>query len=218
LAKFPPHAEIFNKLATRKADCIPLWEATKFKPSIAISLNLQAIQVWIIQKENCIFCQFHFKKCNSIALQKWIGFADVQSLPTIFYVQKNGAFSIKNVPIPYEISVTNIGGAMDEKKGIFTAPRNGVYFFGFSGIGTFNSTWGWLDVSLMKNGNMVGVAECNSGTAGNWETLSFQLTIQLKAGDQVWTQITEINNAVLHEDGRHFVHFNGYMLQEELSP
>jgi hypothetical protein len=159
-----------------------------------------------------------FYKCNLIALQKWIGFADVQSLPTIFYVQKNGAFSIKNVPIPYEISVTNIGGAMDEKKGIFTAPRNGVYFFGFSGIGTFSSNWGWLDVSLMKNGNMVGVAECNSGTAGNWETLSFQLTIQLKAGDQVWTQITEINNAVLHEDGRHFVHFNGYMLQEELSP
>ena len=162
-----------------------------------------------------------FKKCNSIALQKWIGFADVQSLPTIFYVQRNSDFSIRNVPIPYEISVTNIGGAMDEKKGIFTAPRNGVYFFGFSGIGLFSSpNWGWLDVSLMKNGNMVGVAECFStqGTAGNWETLSFQLTIPLKAGDQVWTQIIEIGNAVLHDEGRHFVHFNGYMLQEELSP
>ena len=82
-----------------------------------------------------------------------------------------------------------------------------------------NQPWG-LDVSLMKNGNMVGAAECNSGpgTEGNWETLSFQLTIPLKAGDQVWTQIIEIGNAVLHDEGRHFVHFNGYMLQEELSP
>ncbi len=31
--------------------------------------------------KNVLFCQFHFKKDNSKALQKWIGFADVQSLP-----------------------------------------------------------------------------------------------------------------------------------------
>ncbi len=104
-----------------------------------------------------------------------------QSVPTIFYVQRKGDFSIKNVPIPYENSVTNTGGAMDETKRIFTAPRNGVYFFGFSGIGTFNGH-DYLDVYLMKNGNLVGVPECYSVTAGDWEALSFQLTIHLKAG------------------------------------
>jgi hypothetical protein len=120
LAKFPPHAKICSKLATRKADCIPLWEATQFKPSIAISLNLQAIQVRIIQKQKMSYSVNSILK--KIIQKLYKNGSDLRtfnlfpSVPTIFYVQRKGDFSIKNVPIPYENSVTNTGGAMDEKR------------------------------------------------------------------------------------------------------
>jgi hypothetical protein len=45
LEKSLPRAGTSSKLATKKADCFPSWETTKSKPSTAISLNLQTIQV-----------------------------------------------------------------------------------------------------------------------------------------------------------------------------
>jgi hypothetical protein len=152
-------------------------------------------------------------------LQKWIGYADVKSLPTYFYVQKTGPFSTSGVPIPFELERLNIGGAMNITTGKFTAPRKGVYFFAFSGVGVLDRP-GWVDVGLMVNGVQIGRAECHSTTGGGeWETLTLQSTIELKAGDSVWLQIVALQGAYLQDiSERQFTHFSGWMLQEDLSP
>jgi hypothetical protein len=155
---------------------------------------------------------------NKAALQKWIGYTDVKSRPTYFYVLKTEPFSKLGVPIPFESERLNIGKAMDLQKGKFTAPRNGIYFFAFNGIAITRAAEGYLDVALMVNGGEVGRAQCKSHVGNEWETLALQSTIYLNAGDQVWLQIVDIVSAVLHDQSFHFTHFNGRMLQEYISP
>ncbi len=143
----------------------------------------------------------------------------MKSLPTYFYVQKTGPFSTSGVPIPFELERLNIGGAMNITTGKFTAPRKGVYFFAFSGVSVLDRP-GWLDVGLMVNGVQIGRAECHSNPGGGeWETLTLQSTIELKAGDSVWLQIVVLQGAYLQDIiDRQFTHFSGWMLQEDLSP
>jgi hypothetical protein len=160
-----------------------------------------------------------FLSRNKAALQKWIGYADVKSLPTYFYVQKTGPFSTLGVPIPFELERLNIGGAMNIKTGKFTATRKGVYFFAFSGVGALSNGHNDINVLLMVNGVHTGRAHCDSRAGNEWETLTLQSTIELKMGDQVWLQIVASQGAFLQDnsEGR-FTHFSGWMLQEDLSP
>ncbi|XP_046637023.1 uncharacterized protein LOC124315387 isoform X4 [Daphnia pulicaria] len=165
-----------------------------------------------------VYCDFT-KPSNDSALQKWIGYTDVKSLPTYFYVQKRSGFSTLGVPIPFEIERLNIGGAMNIKTGKFTAPRKGVYFFAFSGVSIADRP-GHFDLGLMVNGVQIGRAECASTTGGaDWETLTLQSTIELKMGDLVWLQIIGSHWAYLQDNSEgQFTHFSGWLLQEDLSP
>ncbi|EFX65556.1 vertebrate C1q and tumor necrosis factor-related protein-like protein [Daphnia pulex] len=163
-----------------------------------------------------VYCDFT-KPSNDSALQNWIGYADVKSLPTFFYVQKTAPFSTLGAPIPFEIERLNIGGAMNKTTGKFTAPRKGVYFFAFNGVGTLDKP-GYLDVGLMVNGVQIGRAECHSTTGGEWETLTLQSTIELKTGDSVWLQILFSFGSYLQDNSdAQFNHFSGWLLQEYLS-
>ncbi len=142
----------------------------------------------------------------------------MKSLPTYFYVQKRSGFSTLGAPIPFEIERLNIGGAMNIKTGKFSAPRKGVYFFAFSGVSVIDRP-GNLDVGLMVNGVQIGRAQCNSKDGGEWETLTLQSTIELKAGDSVWLQIVHLQASYLQDNSDYqFTHFSGWMLQEDLSP
>ncbi|EFX65567.1 C1q and tumor necrosis factor-related protein-like protein 3 [Daphnia pulex] len=152
------------------------------------------------------------------ALQNWIGYADVKSLPTYFYAQKTGPFGTSGVPIPFESETLNIGGAMNITTGKFTAPRKGVYFFAFNGVSILNQ-YGFVNLDLMVNGVQIGRAQCDSKVSGGeWETLTLQSTIELKAGDLVWLQILNLQGAFLQDQNPgHLTHFSGWMLQEYLS-
>jgi hypothetical protein len=160
-----------------------------------------------------------FLSRNKAALQKWIGYADdVKSLPTYFYVKKNGPFSTFGVPIPFELERLNIGGAMNIQTGKFTAPRKGIYFFAFSGVGAFINGNNWLEVRLMVNGVQIGSTHCDGNN--EWEALTLQSTIELKMGDSVWLQIAGSQGAYLqnNSDEGGYTNFSGWLLQEDLSP
>lgn len=51
---------------------------------------------------------------------------------------------------PFDFEVMNIGGAMDNRKGIFIAPVDGIYFFSFSRVESLYCKD--LNVELRVNG------------------------------------------------------------------
>jgi hypothetical protein len=153
--------------------------------------------------------------------QKWIGFEDIKSSPTYFYVQRNSTFNQTQTPIPFEIEKVNIGGAMNLQTGKFMAPRSGTYFFSLSGIAYIpvSSTRLGLWIGLYVNGIQIGRSHADdSSNTVVFETYSQQSTLNLQAGDLVWIEIsTQSTGVYLHDDVNHYTNFNGWLLQEHIS-
>jgi hypothetical protein len=151
--------------------------------------------------------------------QKWIGFEDIISSPTYFYVQKTITFNQIDTPIPFEVEILNVGGAMNLQTGKFTAPRTGKYFFSLSGLGFFpgSSSYQSMDIHLVKNGSRI--AKTHSDTTspgGQYIIFSLQSTLQLQVGDQIWVDISGIAVGA-HFHGNTNTHFTGWLLQEDVS-
>ncbi|XP_046458291.1 uncharacterized protein LOC124205042 [Daphnia pulex] len=183
-----------------------------------------------------VYCDFT-KLPEDPGFQKWIGYADVKSVPTYFYVQRSERFSKVNVSIPFNMALVNIGNAINLTTGIFTAPRAGSYFFAFSGLAEFPKFSGllYIGVDLYLNGQLTGrtfIEDVNT-VAGQYSPLSFQTTLKLKQGDEIWLQIDTVSpliepqiprqlpsvvkSVLLFDDFRHFTHFTGWMLDEDVS-
>jgi hypothetical protein len=142
-----------------------------------------------------------------IGFQKWIGYSDVKSVPTYFYVQRSTKFSTTNIAIPFEIAILNIGGAFDLPSGIFTAPRTSKALL-------------QMVIALYWNGNEVGrgVSEEANSIWGQNEQLSIQSTLSLNAGDKIWVQIKTLGaGMLLHDEPLNYNHFSGWLLEEEFS-
>ncbi|XP_032784058.2 uncharacterized protein LOC116921819 [Daphnia magna] len=168
-----------------------------------------------------VFCQFD-KRPNEQGFQKWIGYVDVKSLPTYFYVRKNTAFNRMNVAIPFEVEKVNVGNAMDLKAGIFTAPRDGIYFFSFNGLASSAPTkeTAYSGVGLFLNAIQVGRTWLHEAdvTSNHDRPLTLQLTLKLKANDRVWLEITGMAETSFLFDNHHgHNHFTGFMLDEEIA-
>jgi hypothetical protein len=140
---------------------------------------------------------------------------------TYFYVQRNTHFNTTNVAIPFEVVRLNIGGDFDSSSGIFTAPRTGIYFFSFIGFPNFptSSSIVRMVVGLFLNGNQIGVGESEEANSlsGQNEQLSLQSTLNLKAGDKIWLEITQTFGAGIFLFGGGWNHFSGWLLEEEFS-
>ena len=164
----------------------------------------------IIQQPNC-FAGF----------QTWIGYVDVKSSPVYFYVQRNSpVFNTIGTPIPFDVERLNVGGAMNLTSGKFTAPRDGIYSFSFTGSAHFpaSSSRVYLRVHMYLNGSNIarGFADEVGSTEIEDETFSFQSTFNLKAGDQIWIEIDSTSTGVyLH--GGWYTHFSGYLLEENFA-
>jgi hypothetical protein len=111
----------------------------------------------------------------------------------------------------------NEGNAMDLTSGVFTAPRNGIYFFSCTGVASIpasNSTIG-LKVVLYVSWNQI----ARGGTWGESQTTTFSLqsTEYLKTGQQVWLQLLDMAPGVsVWDDPGHMTHFTGFLLKEDI--
>ena len=148
-----------------------------------------------------------------IGFQTWIGQVDVKSSPVYFYVQRITHFKTEGVPITFEVTRLNVGNTMNAKSGIFTAPRTGIYFFSFSGKGSESS---YIHPQLYLNDNLIGSGD-GSTSDHMIPTFSLQSTLQLNAGDLVSLKLRSDGTGYLFDDGQHYTHFTGWLLQEDLS-
>lgn len=179
------------------------------------------------------------KFTSKLGFQRWVGYADVKSTHVYFYVQRSQRFTTVNASIPFDVATLNVGNGMNVTTGIFTAPRAGTYFFCFTGLAEFPTFpyLSYLGIDLYWNGNLTGRAfvEDVNTVAGQYSPLSLQSTLHMQQGDQVWLQIDTLfplvggrpagrqkrmppaKRVVLFDDSRHFTHFTGWMLEEEIS-
>ena len=137
---------------------------------------------------------------------------------------RNDSFYQIGTPIPFQLAPVNIGNAMDIKTGKFRAPRTGTYFFSFNGMVEFPaypSRIG-LGVSLYLNGIGSGrswIEDFNTAFSEN-DKVALQVTLNLKAGDQVWVEIDDkIAEPYLYDayGGVYsYTHFTGWVLEEEI--
>ena len=151
--------------------------------------------------------------------QTWIGYVDVKSSPVYFYVQRNNHYNATGTPIPFDVERLNVGGAMNLTSGKFTAPRNGIYGFAFTGFAHFPSSSSrvYFDVVMYLNGNLIGNGYADEDyTTGQWEMLSFQSTLNLRKGDGIWLQIGDMSTGT-NLFGSYYTHFSGYLLEENIA-
>ncbi|KAI9563668.1 hypothetical protein GHT06_011132 [Daphnia sinensis] len=169
-----------------------------------------------------VYCDFT-KESKDEDFQKFIGYSDVKSAPTYFYVQKNASFSTVNVPIPFEIAKVNTGEAIDLATGIFTTPRSGLYYFSFVGLAELPSSpdFVYLEVRLHVNGDRMGTGYASKASESDSKLsqIALQMTLNLRKEDKVWLQITGLSAGVSLRDanGEHHTHFSGLLLQEDFS-
>jgi hypothetical protein len=141
----------------------------------------------------------------SAGFQTFIGYADVKSTPVYFYVQTNVHHSTVNTAIPFEVTRTNVGNAMNPSTGIFTAPRPGKYFFTFSGISYAAAS----HIELHLNGVLIGTGHSTE----QFYTFSHHATLQLSQGDQIRLFL---KTGSVYGDGRLFTSFVGILMEEDV--
>lgn len=92
------------------------------------------------------------------AMEIWIGYANIKSVSTYFYVQKTNFPNQPNkTPLSYDIELINLGGAINVFSGIFTGPATGLYFFSLFGMARYSHlSKGWLKINMMLNGKNAG--------------------------------------------------------------
>jgi hypothetical protein len=112
---------------------------------------------------------------------------------------------------------------LDLQTGIFTAARSGTYFFSVSGLANIPASSSGMNfwIGLYLNGNRIGTSySVEISTASQLKPYSLQSTLNLEAGDQVWVQIWRTGDPTgvyLYDDINHYTHFNGWLLQENIS-
>jgi len=113
--------------------------------------------------------------------------------------------------IPFELARLNEGNAFNLSFGIFTVPVPGIYYFDFSAVKSSNAAFLYID--LQVNGANVNQAYTGQIARGSADVVSLSASFRLAAGDRV--NLLNVGGA-LADDDRHFTHFTGWLVEEEL--
>ena len=153
-----------------------------------------------------------------------MGFVDVKSSPVHFYVHRRSQFNTSSnddfQKIPFQVERLNIGGAMNLRSGVFTAPKAGIYEFSFVGWGVgidkgIPST-GFAATHLTLNDDRIAVASSRvSNATDGYLTITLHSTLNLKEGDKII--LTTYPSSVLHDDHTFNTNFSGSLLEENLT-
>ena len=128
-----------------------------------------------------------------------------------FYVQIGNRTFPENGLLRFDRQILNVGGGMDMKTGVFTAPKAGVYSFSFS-IMKEGYAFDHIIIHLRVNGAKLGLSGAGVGPTSNAANL--QSILKLKKGDRIdlWKSRGEVNKICI--DYCH--HFTGSLLEEDL--
>jgi len=158
-----------------------------------------------------VFCDFS-KSTGDSGFQLQVGSMDVKS-PVYFYAQRATDYYGDGNPIPFELTRLNVGNGMNISSGIFTVPRDGIYFFSFNGLKSANAIPIYLN--LMVNGYIAGSSF--TGATEDYFTVSLSSTLHLTNGDRVYLKLDDVGILDESASAGPFTHFSGILLQEDLS-
>ena len=164
-------------------------------------------------KVNTVYCDFS-KENGATGYETIIGFNDVKTATGVyFYSQRKSDFTAgpNGAVIPYEEELLNIGGAMNMKTGVFTAPVNGRYYFSFTATSCATNPNERSLVSLRLNDASIG----SSYSLGvNRDSLPIVATLSLKKDDKVDAHLMY---GLMCDSVYHHTQFSGILLEEDLN-
>ena len=135
-----------------------------------------------------------------------LGYVDLKTMSVHFCMRRNGDYSKESSAIAWNMVQSNIGNAMNPASGVFTAPRDGVYHFHFSGM---SSSVSHFTIYLRLNGQGVGRARAsNSRTSA-----SIHSTLKLKKGDAIDLFLFR---GSLYGGTDDYSHFTGWLDEEDI--
>ena len=101
---------------------------------------------------------------------------------------------------------------MNLTTGVFTAPKNGVYHFYFSGFANRPQN-NVVEIFLRLNGNHVAMALGDGRNSGDFDTAFLHSTLKMKQEDQVDLYLY---GGSLRDQAELLSHFAGWLDEEEL--
>ena len=156
---------------------------------------------YIFNIERDFECPFEIE-----GFQTQIGFTDIKSENVYFIVERNTRYEMtrEKKTLPFEKETNNEGNAFNLQSGVFTAPRNGAYFFMFSA-----SANGYTVLSIQWNDTTV--ASCTNDAHCN-----IPYTVKLKSGDRV--QVFVAKSSQHYSGNLNNAMFTGFLISEDIFP
>ncbi|VDI59270.1 Hypothetical predicted protein [Mytilus galloprovincialis] len=127
-----------------------------------------------------------------------------RSSVAFFAFLKNDLYAVGNEVLKFADVRINKGGAFNPSRGVFTAPKQGIYQMSCTIMGFAGHEFFYL---VMKNGSVYSYGTTSSG--GHFNTETSLILMNLKKGDRVYIQHRHIA-ARIHANKNSY--FSGYLI------
>uniref|UniRef100_UPI003AABB66A cerebellin-3-like n=1 Tax=Centroberyx gerrardi TaxID=166262 RepID=UPI003AABB66A len=115
----------------------------------------------------------------------------------------------EEITLIYSKVFTNTGQAYNSTTGVFTAPVGGVYYFRFTAVGYYTTSW--TGVKLYRNDTyLMWNAERPTDNEDTHTYISNALVLELQPGDAVYMNLPA--GQMIYDDQNSFSTFSGFLL------